>query len=300
MADLNQFEEKMEMFLRGEMTPNEAAEFRQELDSDPLLKSEFEMNDAIVNGIKQYRKAQIKERLASISIAPAPISFWAGVGGTAVVGAITATVVYNLAVEDPQEIEESTEPLTEEISGQQESTQPAYDISDELAKEAQMSNQEEENAPVISLNQPELQERDDSEDLVPELKSNNQSEQVQTQVVLPVGPDDADELDRSVEIPVSSSTIDQSRIEKMDVAVKQHPEYTFHYKYSNHKLFIYGSLEKEPYRLLELEQGEKTNLYLAYDGRYYYLKDQTITPEPLKPIKDKKLLKNLRELDSSN
>ena len=95
MADLSQFEEKMDQFLRGDMSPNEANEFRQSLESDPLMKSEFEMNDAIVEGIKTYRKAQLKERLASIVVTPAaPVNFWAGVGGTAVVGAITATVVY--------------------------------------------------------------------------------------------------------------------------------------------------------------------------------------------------------------
>ncbi len=73
MAELNQFEEKMDLFLRGEMSPSEADEFRQELDSDPLLKSEFELNDAIVNGIKQYRKAEIKARLASLPISPIPV-----------------------------------------------------------------------------------------------------------------------------------------------------------------------------------------------------------------------------------
>ena len=124
--------------------------------------------------------------------------------------------------------------------------------------------------------------------------------QPQTQVVLPPTPDESSDFETSTPVIGANDQGEVSRVENMDVQIKQHPEYNFHYKYSDHKLFLYGSLQKEPYRLLELEQNGTTNLYLAYDNKYYFLEDQTVTPEPLKPIKDKKLLKNLRELDSSN
>ncbi len=304
MADLSQFEEKMDQFLRGEMSPTEADEFRQSLESDPLMKSEFELNDAVVQGIKTFRRAELKARLASIPISPVPVNFWAGVGGAAVVGAITATVVYNIVVDEPEVIEEETTITEEEIRELTQPKQEAYDISEELSDNSQPEDQETQevvNHSVTIAETPSGAEADNStiESIVEESADENLA-QPQTQVMLPPTPEESSDFETSAPVVSDSEDNESSRMEKMDVQIKQHPEYNFHYKYSDHKLFLYGSLQKEPYRLLELDQNGITNLYLAYDGKYYWLKDQTLTPEPLKPIRDRNLLKNLRELDSSN
>ena len=253
------------------------------------------MNDAIVEGIKDFRKSQLKARLSAITIPPAvPVNFWAGVGSAAIIGGITATVIYNMAIDDPEVIEKEIVPQTEENQALNSVESNAYDISEELNQnkaEEETKTQPANTQQVNIIQSPSSTDNENNivEEYLEEETNTESTTDPQTQVVLPPVPDD------NAGFEPNSSEIDEiensreSRMEKMDVEIRQHPEYNFHYKYSNHKLFLYGSLEKEPYRLLELEQNGGRNLYLAYDHKYYYLKDQTITPEPLKPIKDKNL-----------
>jgi hypothetical protein len=303
MADLNQFEEKSDLFLRGEMSPKEAKDFQNQLDSDPLLKSEFEMNNSIVEGIKQFRSAQLKARLSAITISPLPVNFWAGVGTAAIVTGITATLIYQSIQDEPIELPDETQTRTEDVQGTGEGTDEAYDISQNFQEEDLTTDSKEpsQKQNLIIVQAPAISDPENesiNEVIEREILEENESEPAQ--INLPHGPEENSNIERSGDGDVSSLNRVNAENEKFDVDVKQHPEYSFHYSYSDHKLFIYGSLDKEPYRLLELDQKGKNSLYLAYDGKYYYLKDQTINPVPLKPIRDRNLLKNLRELDSGN
>ncbi len=293
MADNSQFEERMDLFLRDEMNAKEAEEFRLELDSDPLLKSEYEMNRSIVEGINTFRAAELKARLASITVSPFPVNFWAGIGSAAVVASITATLVYQ-NIDEPE-----ADPVQENVVEMQAEESPAEENEAlDLAEDSQISEAETEEVPAYTpppaVNEP-IEESENVEEEVSE-----ETEGVTPTIQLPSGPGEEDGETKVVEEAEPGSNPQIKSEKKLDIDVKQHPEFNFHYQYSNHKLFIYGSLDKEPYRLLELKQSGKNNLYLAYDGKYYWLKDHTIKPEPLKPIRDRALLRSLRDLDSRN
>ena len=63
----------IDAYLNGEMTDQEAIEFENQLQKDPLLENEFQWQHDIVNSIRDFRQAELKATLNAVDV---------GVGGT--------------------------------------------------------------------------------------------------------------------------------------------------------------------------------------------------------------------------
>ena len=52
--------EQIEPYLRNELSLADKAIFEETISRDPLLKSEVQFQEAVINGIQEYRKKPIK------------------------------------------------------------------------------------------------------------------------------------------------------------------------------------------------------------------------------------------------
>ena len=60
----------VERYLEGEMSGQEAMEFEQLMNKDPMLAGEYNLQQDIVSGIKDYRKSELKLRLDNVDVTP--------------------------------------------------------------------------------------------------------------------------------------------------------------------------------------------------------------------------------------
>ena len=297
-------EEQFERYFAGDMSEEELRQLEAQVEGDPLAKSEFQWQKALVDGIKDYRYAELKARLASIPVSMFPTQFWAAASSAVVVGGITATLLFTDFLNEPDSDPEKQEVVVSDKS-QNSDKKVVAPQKEEPKEEIVRMPKEVEADPAAE----KARTKNTLTDVPAE--TNAQAEQKQEEIVekpvenqevapkQPVFPaeDEAmhssDDYDPSMVEPARAA-----RASNIDVDMVADPNYDFHYKYYNHKLFLYGNLKEEPYRLLELENNGNYTLYLAYQNSYYLLKENTLEPTELKPIKDRALKKSLAELDS--
>src|SRR5690606_35623661 len=82
------------------------------------------------------------------------------------------------------------------------------------------------------------------------------------------------------------------------VEIKSDGEYanTFHYKFYNSKLYLYGDFKNIPYEIIEFNTVSGKSLYLYYQGSFYYLELNQMEVSPLQKINEVKLIEELDSL----
>ena len=68
-------QEQIDNYHSGQMSAEEIASFESKLSSDPALKAESDFQKEIVNGLKEYRKTQLKARLDAVDLTPSWMEF---------------------------------------------------------------------------------------------------------------------------------------------------------------------------------------------------------------------------------
>ena len=58
----------IDAYLNGEMIDQEAIEFENQLQKDPLLENEFQWQHDIVNSIRDFRQAELKATLNAVDV----------------------------------------------------------------------------------------------------------------------------------------------------------------------------------------------------------------------------------------
>ena len=65
---------KVEAYFDNTLGEAEKQDFFKEIESNPELKSEFDFQNEIINGIKEARKAELKAMLNKVKVSIAPIN----------------------------------------------------------------------------------------------------------------------------------------------------------------------------------------------------------------------------------
>lgn len=287
--------EQIERYLEGNMSGEELKAFEKLLDKDPMLKSEFELQQDIINAIKESRKAELKARLDNINVG----AYHTGISGAKIVmtGAITVAIglgVYfysqDKAEESPNEVIE--QPIVEDIN--------AF-IQLEEKNELASSSQAEQ------LDQPIARNTIAEEAVMEEIEEEiNEEEEATTTVATPeVTPptpieafEDREGLSTEVKVPTNKleESLISTEVTAVEVGNEEENTNSFHYKFYNNKLYLYGDFKNIPYELIELNTVSGKSVYLYYKGNFYYLEPNQMEMSPLNQIKDQNLLGELEGL----
>jgi hypothetical protein len=259
--------------------------FENQLDRDPALKSEVDLQRQILEGIKQARAIEIKSMLNKVPIGGSVIHFDFSVlrlaAGLAGAGVLAASLYYYFKPEFHFE-DASTDILkkTEQIQSEEgKSTDEVVTPSDS----ASMSPSPE-NGSVPAA-------KDKSAKPAREVKP----KAVQKPAIDIVDPSDelnADESENSKPSEGRKVAINSSHVEvQIDSSNKK---YDFHYQFEEGKLMLFGSFDRSLYEVIEVN-GEHHSLFLFYKDQFYLLNDREKNITRLSPIKDAALIAKLKE-----
>lgn len=274
--------ELIDNYLTNRLTDSERAAFEQQLKSDPALKTDVEFQTSIVDGLKKARVAELKEMLNKVPVNSTPViqfsalKIAAGLVGTVVI--VSAAYLYinqNSPDENPslptsiedsikQKEETNEEVKVEESSKAENSTEVVTKSEDK--KETSVKPMEKV-APSKRATKPTLEVVNPSEDLTESTPTREITEPSKPGLATP-----------AMEVDIDSAN----------------KKYTFHYQFVNGKVILFGSFDKSLFEILEIH-GKTDSTFLFYKENYFVLDESKHDITPLEVIRDKALIKKLKE-----
>lgn len=294
MSIQSEYTRLVNKYLDSNMSGSEKFIFEEQLTSDPLLKAEFDHQNEIIHGLKEYRKMQLKTRLDNVTINPGILgvisqsttvktlsyvvtSILVGTGSY-MYFANEEVVHVNMPV-----IESKLEFVTPEISPFPFDMQLDYRYAktakpslwiEEPEEAPEKESLKKEQANTIDFNVPEVKDGVE-EDVIPE-------------------PDQILEKVITQNVPFTEAV----KIDKVDIENIVTNRYKFHYKLDNNKLYLYGKFEASPYEIIEINSYQAKKLFFYYNGQYYRLHQDINDISPLIKIQDQKVINELRIIKS--
>lgn len=277
--------ELIEDYLTNRMDDGARSAFEEQMNADPQLKAEVNLQKGIIEGVKSARAAELKAMLNNVPIGGASSAFIGKIAIATISAGILGTVLYfGLKPTASEEIITPTEEIT---------TEQPHTPSIETPKE-----QIETIAESIET-QPVESEK---------IKNNSSAEVVRPKKAEKVTPPSIDVLDLTEDInnnkeemvaPRSTKkpTLSASTIEvELDDSNKS---YSFHYQFKDSRLALYGPFDSSLYEIIELN-GAVHSIFLYYNDSYYHLDQKEHSVVPLIMIRDTKLLNMLEEYRKKN
>ena len=281
LAENNNYSELIDTYLAGGMSESARIAFKEALQKDPLLQSEFQLQQSIVDGIKDFRKAELKAMLNNVEVGGAFSTFKIAAGiGALLIGGLSfyyfnADKTESIAeLPIPTKIEEATPTASDEnLTVTTEEIEPIVVVNseineDEVVVAVKKSKIIKSKAKEVSAVQLPTVIEDFNDDENPQLSE---------QLTLP-----NDNLNKNSETTLAKTEVKQIMDSK----------YSFHYQFVNNKLFLYGNFDKK-YEILELNSPNGISIYMFYDGYFYGIAQQKKKITPLTKIEDPNLIDDL-------
>jgi hypothetical protein len=275
---MNNFE-LIDDYLTDRLGEAEKTGFEKQLESDPSLKADVDLQKQILEGIKKHRAAELKSMLSKVPISSGTVinfSVARMAAGLITAGVVGASIYFYLKPEEVPDMTKAAADLTKKT----EQVQP---------KDSQVATEAEAKQDVTTVTQPEEKKEVKSNDAVSTTKKEF------TQPKLEVANPSEEMTEGKNEPAVSEGSRNAVTVSHIEVATdNSNKNYKFNYQFASGKLFLYGPFDKSLYEILEINSDNKS-VFLFYRENYYMLDGSQLTVTPLKPISDSALIKKLKE-----
>ena len=276
------------------------ASFEKQLESDPALKAESDLQADIVGGLKEYRKLELKARLDAINVGPTWMEFMGqsalmkSMGGV-IVASLIGTGIYLYGEQDEQVESGATVTINAPVA---ESIEYVWELGQE----------ESDNSTNTTLEKPEIANEPAMETKL-EVQVADQSAR-EEQVVIN---EDKEVFKPSFEAPAVANVEEDSKFQSegldelsettnttasedpIDVETENNRSKTIKYKYYDGKLFLSGDFDKSTYEILEINSASGRRIYVYYIDTYYKVGTTDRLTE-LPAVKDQDVIKELELL----
>ncbi|MBC6401130.1 MAG: hypothetical protein GDA51_11825 [Ekhidna sp.] len=285
-------QKKIDNYHAGKMTADEASSFEQELAKNPALLSESNFQKEIVDGLKSYRKSQLKSRLDAVNLTPT----WIEPGSWPVLVksflAVSVAVIIGVGVYFYKDSGEETSPADVIVDA------PEPIIFDWNVTPAQIPDKEvlplkiaseitKANQKVEKLVTDEMIPEEEKEGFIPSFEAPDATN-MQDEEAMQTSPLDelpGDELRESITGPV-------------DVYTEINGDLDIKYKYYDGKLFLSGDFDRDLYEILEINSASGRRIYVKYLNKYYKV-ETTYKLSALPEVTDRKIIEELKLLRKS-
>lgn len=281
--------ELLDDYISNRLSAEDKAAFEQQLDADPGLKSEYQLQNRIAESIRQARALELKAMLKSV-----PTSALHGGGSSAALkatmwiaaAAIVGTGLYfYLKPEAP-----AVTPVPQEIS--QDTTTPS--ASSEAPKD-------EQQAPVVTdQEQPKTAKQKpaaDAQQPSTEPENTDAGEPTAERPAIQAFDPSAETNDSAA--PKAEATESTTKVVRGTIPVQtdnSNRKYNFHYQIKDGMVYLYGPFKKDLYEIMEFfSDNNKRTIFLFHQNNYYLLNEDNTKVKPLTSINDPLLLKKLKE-----
>jgi len=273
--------EKVEAYFNNELNDSEKNDFLREVESNAELKSEYNFQNEVINGIKEARKVELKAMLNNVPIADVSTAssglYKLLVGGAATLIIGTSMWYYFNSFSQSEITNKNTIVEIAPIK----KAETKIENKEQVAKE---SDPVESTKEATSTTIKEEVKNDSPKVITPNVPSSDNEFADQS---LP---------EENLEIPKDISKVDINLSSKVDVEIKLNKKYNFHYQYLQGKLVLYGNFEEGLFEVLELNKENTIEIYLYFKSHYYYIKDKSGDIIPLKEINNKSLKLKLERI----
>ena len=278
--------ELIDDYITNRLGNTERIAFDKQLASDPSLKGELDLQLEIIEGVKKARALELKAMLNKVPVGGTIINFPMMRMAASVVGAgvlVAALGYYFNANKDmvpnmSTSIEDSihkTDPKEFEPLEEPTNSSKTVEAKEEIVKTPTAKTIPTKKKTVtVQPAQPKIEALDPSQEII-----DNQEDGAST----------------TVKSPVKPNTITVSHI-AVDI-ISENKEYTFHYKFIQNKLVLFGSFDKSLYEILEIN-GDSHSVFMYYKENYYQLDEKQTKITPVVAIQDPVLLSKLKEYRS--
>jgi len=290
---------QIENYLEGKMSGEEMKAFEENLQTDPELKAEFQLQQDIVNSLKAYRKAELKSRLDQVNVG----SYGGNLTGLkiAFTTAITAAVglgIYYFASQEPDNTANKVHlEETIDIPALEMETLPQSEPAEIRAEEIVPLEEVEVSETTTGAHLEEAKTETASEN---EIASNAGAKVnvITPKVIESFEGDQLEENSTEIEAPKNKleEGVGSEGLSTVEIENKDDNSNSFHYKFYNNKFYLYGDFKNIPYEIIEFNTVSGKSLYLYYQGSYYYLELNQMEMTPLPQINEEKLIEELDSL----
>ena len=275
--------ELINAYLDNELSTADRTSFEQRLEGDSELQQELALQKDIIEGIRMARKAELKQMLNNVPVGQAP--FWSTgkiVSVLAIVAIAVVGVVYFNQGEDPQPepVQETLPPVTQDQDNTIIDNMNDQPVEETIAEEPEVSEEQPAEKPAKTVEAVETRPEDKRPVVAPDFERNDTE---RTDIIAPGG-------------TILGQIVDQPTETEVEID-RTSSSYTFHYAFEPGMLKLFGDFDNELYEILEFNSSEGRNWFLEYEDKYYFLDDSTNGIQPLKEIRDERLLNILRNID---
>ncbi|MBV6643948.1 MAG: hypothetical protein KI790_00780 [Cyclobacteriaceae bacterium] len=297
MTNHNQHTEAIDSYLSGRMSESEITSFEEMIRTTPGLEEAVAQERIIINGIQQYRKAELKAHLASIDVAPSALGVGNGallkaaIGGAVAIGMLTiAYLSFTPGEKSSVTGEVMTDDMTITIDMPQRYTKEAISLPIQPALNPAARTTSTLAKVALSIPPQDLTQKEVGEDAI--------EENIIPQISVPSVADPISEADHyvaeqvedvSVSVPGDLEHVKVNKIFKKGV---------LQYKYFDGQLSLIGDFEKDTYEILEINSIDGKTLYLLYGNMYFHL-DASKRVKDLQPITDQSTISDLNIIRSN-
>ncbi len=276
--------ELLDNYVGNRMRVDEKAAFEKQLDANTELKQEFQLQEKIVESLRQSRVTELKNMLNSV-----PASALKGSSTTAFLKAtigivatgIVATGLYFYFTPEPSKPQtpvaeeaktESLEPVkAEETQPQPETPTVSTPVEEKKVEKAQPKKASKKDKSAEDVVKPAL------EVFQPETEVDSQA------------------TTKAITEKVTAEKVSHAGSISLGID-KTNKKYAFHYQFKDDSLLLFGPFEKNVYEIMEFfSDDNKRTIFLFYKDHYYFLKEESDKVKPLKAISDPALIKKLRD-----
>jgi hypothetical protein len=304
--------EKIDAYLKNQLSEHDQKLFEQLIEQDPLLKGELQLQSEIVEAICEHRKTELKHRLNNVQVEPTPILYLPKttfVGTIVAASLLTGVLVFfdsqeksnqkknNPIVANVPKVQEyKTESRSNTIEKAQTQTPTPTTQSNPVTVNTLISDNNTVAKPTQEVSVPTRQATLRKENILPTLVKTNLKEEGKTtlkviniqnitkeeNVVLDIERTDSDNgvYDRMSEDEISLEHL----------AARQRLKYQFY----NNQLFLYNA--NSVGKKLQLEVNGKKRHFLYYEGDYYEFYENQMTETEMKIVQDSRLISFLIEI----
>ena len=291
MSKGQSYEQLVGSYLDNEMSNQQRLDFENQLQTNAELRQELDFQQEVIDGIKDFRRLELKARLENIPIYT-PVYQTIAFKAAAVV-AVTAGIgfgSYFLMNKNTESISNKVELTYNDSSFYQDEIVPAIPQaipSDENTNSSTLT--ESKPADNISALSSKHQKREKSTGGVAVVKPNVTTPDVKT-----FTDDDFETEDINTLQNKSSESIIEPLSEAVEVATIKDKKNKFHYKFYENRLYLLGNFDDMPYEIIEINSKSGKKFFLYYKDNFYRLQNDQVKPAPLEKIENDSLVNELK------
>ena len=276
--------ELLDDYLSNRLSGEEKSAFEKTLEADGELNHELQLQQKLIEGIRNARVAGLKTMLNNTPIPPTQAGgaalFTKAAVWLSVAGLVGTGLYFFFKNDEPSPVIQPSVLTLEQKKDVPAETHPQPNEEKSAIAEDNTSAKEEKKSKSSAKKKKKLSVETSKVDQ-PKLDVYDPTKEVEFKAAEP-----------RIEVEVSAKTSINSHIAvTLDNTNKK---YTFHYQFKEGKLLLYGTFQKNLYEILEFFSNEKRTIFLFYKSNYYLLEQNDDKIKALSPIKDPVLLNKLK------